>query len=78
MARARVRFLLTTLFPATTPFPSRSFDVCNTCYSPPINVSVPRGSLSLNVTAGVSIVIRFSNNERNVQLKLPMPATIYW
>jgi hypothetical protein len=70
-----VRFLLT---PPTTPLSSRSFDVCKTCYSPPIVVNVPRGSLSLNVTAGVSIVFRFSNNGRNVQLKLPMPATVYW
>ena len=39
---------------------------------------MPRGSISLNVTAGVSIVFRFTNNDRNVQLKLPMPATIFW
>lgn len=54
------------------------FDKCNTCYSPPVNVNVPRGSVALNVTGGVDIVFRFTNNERNVQLKLPIPATVYW
>jgi len=54
------------------------FDVCSTCYSPPIAVNVPAGSLALNVSGGVALAFRFTNNARNVQLKLPIPATVYW
>ena len=36
------------------------------------------GIESLNVSGGVAIVFRFSNNERNVQLNLPIPATVFW
>jgi DUF1680 family protein len=54
------------------------FDVCNTCYSPPVDVIVPRGSISLNVSAGVAIVMRFTDNSRNIQLKLPIAATVFW
>ncbi len=52
------------------------FDSCATCYSPPIVVDI-RG-LSLNATAGIVFALRFHNNARNVQLKLPLPATLSW
>jgi hypothetical protein len=52
------------------------FDVCATCYSPPIVVDI-RG-LSLNATNGIVFALRFHNNARNVQLKLPLPATLSW
>ena len=60
------------------PAAPRPFDVCNTCYSPPVDVIVPRGSISLNVSAGVAIVMRFTDNSRNIQLKLPIAATVFW
>ena len=67
--------VLATLYssPVLSHFP---FDVCNTCYSPLIPVTAT--GLSLNVSGGVAIVFRFSNNERNVQLNLPIPATVFW
>jgi hypothetical protein len=52
------------------------FDVCNTCYSPPQNVSVT--GLKMDVTGGVIFALRFTDNDRNVQLKLPMTATVTW
>ena len=52
------------------------FDVCATCYSPPIPIDV-RG-LSLNASAGVVFGFRITDNERNVQLKLPIDATVFW
>jgi len=52
------------------------YDVCPTCYSPPIAVTVK--GLALNATGGLVFALRVTNNERNVQLRLPMPATIYW
>jgi hypothetical protein len=52
------------------------FDVCATCYSPPIPIDV-RG-LSLNASAGVVFGFRVTDNERNVQLKLPLDATVFW
>ena len=61
--------------PVLSHFP---FDRCNDCYSPPIVVNVPAGSFALNVSSGVSIAFIFMNNERNVQLKLPIDATIFW
>ena len=52
------------------------YDSCNTCYSPPQNVSV--SSLNLNATGGVVFAMRFTDNQRNVQIKLPLPITIFW
>ena len=52
------------------------FDVCNTCYSPPQNVSV--SGLNMDVSAGVIFALRFTDNDRNVQLKLPLTATVSW
>jgi len=52
------------------------FDVCNTCYSPPMNISVT--GLNMNVAGGVIFALRFTDNERNVQLKLPLTATVGW
>ena len=52
------------------------FDGCNTCYSPPIAVDV-RG-LAINVSQPVAIAFVFSNNKRNVQLDLPMNASLVW
>ena len=54
------------------------FDVCETCYSPPIDVFLPAGSLNLNVSAGMQLGFIFTDNQRNVQLRLPIDATIYW
>jgi len=68
---------LATLYssPVLSHFP---FDSCNTCYSPPMNVTLPRGSLSLNVSGGVAFAFRFTDNARNVQLRLPIDATVFW
>ena len=54
------------------------YDACATCYSPPQNVSLPAGSLQLNASAGVLLGLRVTNNERNVQLLLPVPVTGFW
>ena len=54
------------------------FDVCATCFSPPVPVSVPAGSISLNATMGVVLGLRFTDNERNVQVKLPLSLTVFW
>ena len=53
------------------------FDVCNTCYSPRVNVSVtfPTPVAVVNDTA---VVIVFTDHDRNVQLDLPMDVTITW
>jgi len=53
-----------------------SFDSCNTCYSPPQVVNV--GSLNIAVTTQKSFSISFQNNNRNVQLLLPMNITVNW
>jgi hypothetical protein len=52
--------------------------VCNTCYSPPQNVNVPAGTFSIPVTNPTSIALEFQNNNRNIQLLLPQPMTVYW
>ena len=61
--------------PVLSHFP---YDVCNTCYSPPIPVHLPAGSLNLSAVEGLVLALRFTNNARNVQLKLPMDATVFW
>ncbi len=35
-------------------------------------------SLSLDVFAGAAFAFRFTDNARNVQLKLPINATVFW
>jgi hypothetical protein len=52
------------------------YDVCETCYSPPVAVNV--GGLSINATAGVVFALRFTDHSRNVQLKMPLPLTVTW
>jgi len=52
------------------------FDGCNTCYSPPQNVSLT--GLNLDVTTGIVLGLRITNNQRNVQIKLPLPITVEW
>ena len=52
------------------------YDVCPTCYSPPMQVNVH--GLNIPARAGVVIALRFTDNERNVQLKLPLDATVHW
>ena len=61
--------------PVLSHFP---FDSCNTCYSPPQVVSVPRGSINLSAAEGLVFALRFTDNQRNVQIKLPLPLTVYW
>lgn len=54
------------------------YDVCATCYSPPVNVSLPKGSINVNTTTGAVFALRFTDNQRNVQLRMPLPITIFW
>ena len=54
------------------------YDVCETCYSPPIVVSLPRGSVAVNATGGVVFAMKFTDNQRNVQLKMPLDITLLW
>ena len=67
-----------TLTPLATPRGADPFDVCNTCYSPPQVVSLPRGSFNIPVTNATTLELRFVNNNRNVQLDLPMDVSITW
>jgi hypothetical protein len=67
--------VVSTLY-TSPPLVNYSYDVCNTCYSPP--VSVVRSSLNLNATQGLLFALRFTDNQRNVQLKLPMNLTVTW
>ena len=60
------------------PLEEYPFDVCQDCYSPPMPVSLPRGSFSLNATAGLALGLRFVNNQRNVQVKMPIEASVLW
>ena len=52
------------------------YDVCSTCYSPPQVVEVH--GLGLNATQGLVFAIKVTNNQRNVQLKLPLPMQLFW
>ena len=69
--------VLATLYtsPELSHFP---FDKCNTCYSPPIPISLPAGSFNLPAAEGVVFALRITNNARNVQIKLPLPLTLFW
>jgi len=60
----------TTLYssPELTQYP---YDVCQTCYSPPVNVTL-RFSPPLDATQPVALALRFANNDRNVQINLPL------
>ena len=53
------------------------FDVCPTCYSPrvAVNVTLPAPVAVKNSTA---LVLVFTNNDRNIQLDLPMDVSIVW
>jgi len=61
--------------PELTQYP---FDVCNTCYSPYVNVYIPPGTLKISVTNATVFTLIFQNNDRNIQMDLPAPMTIYW
>ena len=69
--------ILSTLYssPELSHYP---YDTCPTCFSPPIPVHLPAGSFSLNATGGLVFAIRIVNNQRNLQLKLPLPASVLW
>lgn len=53
------------------------FDVCNTCYSPLVNVSITL-PVPVDVTAETAIMLLFQDNDRNVQLNLPIDVSITW
>ena len=59
--------------PVLSHFP---YDGCHTCYSPPTPITV--SGLSLDASGGVVFALRFTNNQRNVQLKLPLNVTVSW
>jgi hypothetical protein len=52
------------------------FDVCNTCYSPPVNVTLPPGSFKLPVVNQTTLAFVFQDNDRNLQLNLPLDITV--
>jgi len=52
------------------------FDGCNTCYSPAQNVNVQ--NLNIAATTARAFTLDFQDNNRNVQLLLPMNITIHW
>jgi hypothetical protein len=54
------------------------FDQCNTCYSPPQVVYVPPNSFNVPVTNSTVVELIIQNNQRNIQLLLPMPITVFW
>ena len=60
--------------PELTHYP---FDVCNTCYSPlqKVDVTFPAPVAVTNLTA---VVFVFHDNDRNIQLDLPMDVSITW
>ena len=53
------------------------YDVCHTCYSPwvPVNFTFAGG---LSVVEAKQLSFAFANNDRNLQLDLPMDVTFYW
>ncbi len=61
--------------PELTQYP---FDVCNTCYSPPVNVYLPPGSINIPVTTATRFMLVFHDNDRNIQMDLPASLTIFW
>ena len=69
--------LIATLYtsPPLSHFP---FDKCETCYSPPINVTVAPGAIHINATDGVVLALRFTDNQRNAQLRLPIDVNVNW
>jgi hypothetical protein len=61
--------------PEFTQYP---FDVCNTCYSPPVNILLAPGTLKIDVSTQKRFSLLFNNNDRNIQINLPSDLTIYW
>lgn len=61
---------------ASQPLVHFPFDSCPQCYSPPVPVSLT--GLSLDASHGLVFALRFTNNQRNVQLKLAVPLTVTW
>ena len=60
--------------PELTEYP---FDVCNTCYSPYVKVDMPIPG-GLNVSEAVNLQFLFQDNDRNIQLDLPIDITVIW
>jgi len=55
-----------------------SFDSCNRCYSPTQVVRINPGTLQISAKEPVALGLSFKNNDRNVQLLLPMNVTVFW
>jgi len=53
-----------------------SYDQCSTCYSPLVPVS--KTGLNLVATSIVRIKFVFEDNDKNIQLKLPLDVTVHW
>ena len=59
--------------PQFTDYP---FDVCSTCYSPSVLVNVT--NLNISVSSASVLQFVFENNDRNLQVLLPIELTIAW
>ena len=60
--------------PELTHYP---YDKCNTCYSPRVDVDVALPEAA-KVASTTAVVVVFNDNDRNVQLDLPMDVSITW
>jgi len=54
------------------------FDGCNTCYSPAQTVRINPGTLQFAVKDAMVLGLSFKNNDRNLQLDLPLNVTVFW
>lgn len=68
---------LATLY-TSAPLEHYPFDSNPRGYSPANPVVLPRGAFSLDASSGVVLAFRITNNQRNIQLKLPLPVTVWW
>lgn len=59
--------------PHLTDYP---FDTCNNCYSPPVEVHAT--GLSIPVSTASVIKLVFENNDRNLQILLPLNFVVGW
>jgi len=71
--------------PVRTPYhrlppPSSLHRLTPCCSSPLVRVSLPPGSFSLPAAPAAPLVfgLVFQDNDRNVQLNLPLNLTVYW
>jgi len=55
-----------------------SFDECNRCYSPSQVVRINPGTLQISVKEPTALGLSFKNNNRNLQLLLPLNVTVFW